>query len=121
MPSTPSKKTLIVPILMIAIGVGWLLTVQGVIPQVNWIYSLGTSAIGLLCFILFGFDKVSIVLGPFFLVASLLSVLRQTGQISLDSELPILVIVIGILLLIARFPFVPMPNWIDTSEPAKGS
>ena len=121
MPSSQSKKTLMVPILMIAIGVGWLLTVQGVVPQVNWIFTLGMSAIGLLCFILFGFDKVSIVLGPFFLVASLLSVLRQTGRISLDSELPILVILIGILLLIARFPFVPMPNWIDKSEPAKGS
>ena len=41
---------------------------------------------------------LSIVLGPFFIAGSLLSILRQRGYLHLDAEIPILVIMIGILL-----------------------
>jgi hypothetical protein len=54
---------------------------------------------------------VSVVPGPFFLLASLLSVLRQTGQLSLDVEVPVLFISIGVLLLVAQWPSIPKPEW----------
>jgi uncharacterized membrane protein len=111
MASKPDRKSLLLPVLLIAVGVGWLLTTIGVAPGINWIWTLGLAVIGFLVFVISGFDKVTVVIGPFFIVASLLSVLRQTDRIVVDVELPILVIVAGTLLLIARSESVPVPEW----------
>ncbi len=111
------SKSLAIPILIITVGVGWLLTVQGIAPQINWIWTLGMASIGVLCFVLLGFDKVSVVVGPVFLISSLMSVLRQTGYLTIDSEVPILVILIGVLLLVARMPQVPPPKWLSPVGP----
>jgi hypothetical protein len=108
-----TRKALAIPILIIAVGVGWLLTVQGFGPGINWVWTFGLGAIGILAFLVSGFDKVSVVVGPFFLLASLLSILRQTDQLSQDSEVPILVISIGVLLLIAQLPTIPRPGWFE--------
>ncbi|WP_299470044.1 hypothetical protein [uncultured Gimesia sp.] len=110
--SKSSKKTLILPLLIISIGSGWLLTTLEVMPGLNWIWVLGLAIIGLLAFAVSGIDKSTVVMGPFFLIASCLSVLRQTGQLSFDVEVPILVIVIGVLLLIARSKSIPLPEWM---------
>jgi hypothetical protein len=40
------------------------------------------------------------------------SVLRQTGHLQLDVELPALLTVAGLLLLIARRPSISMPSWL---------
>ncbi|QDT40077.1 hypothetical protein Pan241w_01300 [Gimesia alba] len=105
-----NRKTLVLPLLIIAIGSGWLLTTLGLVPGLNWIWVLGLAIIGLLSFAVSGLDKSSVVIGPFFLIASCLSVLRQTEQLSFDVEVPVLVIVIGVLLLIARSKSIPSPN-----------
>jgi hypothetical protein len=105
------RAPLVIPILIIIVGVGWLLTVRGFGPGINWIWTLGLGAIGILTFVLSGFDKVSVVVGPFLLLSSLLSVLRQTGGLDLDVEVPVLVITIGVLLLIAHLPAIPKPGW----------
>ena len=105
-----NKAPLVIPILIIIVGLGWLLTALGFGPGINWVWTLGLGVIGALTFVLSrGFDKVSVVIGPFFLLASLLSVLRQTGQLSLDIEVPVLVICIGALLLVAQLPAIPKP------------
>lgn len=106
------KKTLILPLLIISIGSGWLLTTLGIVPGINWIWTLGLAVVGLLSFAVSGIDKSTVVIGPFFLIASCLSVLRQTGRITLDVEVPILVIVIGCLLLVARSKSIPIPGWV---------
>jgi len=106
------KGPLVLSILIITIGVGWLLTVQGVGPGINWVWTLGLAVIGLLTFVLSGgLDKASIVIGPFFLVSSMLSVLRQTGRLETDLEVPLLVIVVGVLLFVAQLRIVPAPKW----------
>jgi hypothetical protein len=108
---------LVIPILIIIVGVGWLLTARSVVPGVNWVWTLGLGAIGILTFLLSGFDKVSVVVGPFLLLASLLSVLRQTGDLVLDIEVPVLVITVGVLLLVAQLPVIPKPGWfVPTSS-----
>jgi len=106
------RKTLLVPFLLIVIGVGWLLTTLGVAPGIDWIWTLGLATVGVLSFVVGGFDKFTFVAGVFFVVTSVLSVLRQTDRISFDVEVPILVILAGILLLIARHPAIPMPHWV---------
>lgn len=114
------RAPLVIPILIIVVGVGWLLTAQGFGPGINWVWTLGLGTIGILTFLTSkGFDKVSVVIGPFFLLASLLSVLRQSGRLSLDIEIPVLVISIGILLLLAQLPAIPKPGWF-VAQPAPG-
>lgn len=119
---TTDKKTLIVPLLLITIGTGWLLTNLGVAQQVDWVWTLGLIAVGLITFGVGGFDKVTVVVGPFFILASCLSFLRQTNRLQLEVEMPILVIFAGVLLLIARLRLVPPPKWIlqDATEARHG-
>ena len=108
----PDNKTLLIPILLITVGVGWLLTTLGVAPGIDWVWTLGLAVVGLLTVAVGGFDKVTVVIGPFFILASCLSILRQTDRLHLDIEVPILVIIVGILLLVARTPAIPIPKWI---------
>ena len=117
----PEKRTLIVPILLITLGFGWLLTTLAVAPGINWVWTLGLASVGLPTIALGGIDKATVVVGPFFIISSTLSILRQTGQLPLDVEVPILVIVTGILLLVARLPAVSVPEWIiqETKTPAR--
>ena len=107
-----NKATLILPVVLIALGSGWMLTTLGVAPGIEWAWTLGLAAVGLLAFAVSGFDKVSIVLGPLFIAASALSFLRQAGQLPIDLELPILLVLCGLLLLLARTPAIPLPAWL---------
>ncbi len=102
--------------LLITVGTGWLLSTLGIAPSINWVWTLGLAVVGLLTFVIGGVDKVTVVIGPFFILASTLSILRQTGRLSFDVEVPALVILSGILLIVARLPVIPTPKWI-TSEP----
>jgi hypothetical protein len=116
------RQSLVIPILIITVGVGWLLTAQGFAPGVNWIWTLGLAVVGILTLVVSkGFDKASVVIGPFFLLASLLSVLRQMGNVRLEIEVPLLVISIGVLLLVAQMPSVPKPGWFIESAPGEPS
>ena len=81
-------------------------------PQVDWAWTLAVAAVGVLAFVMGGIDKVTIVVGPFFIVASCLSLLRQTGRMSIDKEVPLLVITAGVLLLLARIKSIPAPSWL---------
>ncbi|NUQ64530.1 MAG: hypothetical protein HUU20_18855 [Pirellulales bacterium] len=105
-------KTIVLPVLLIAVGAGWLLTALGIAPGIDWVWTLGLAVVGFLAFVVGGFDKATFVAGTFFIVTSCLSVLRQTDRITIDVEVPILVMVAGVLLLIARHPAIPVPRWI---------
>lgn len=120
-PMKSDMKTLLVPIVLITIGAGWLLTTLGVAPGVDWVWTLGLAVVGLLAIAVGGLDKVSVVLGPFFIIASCLSILRQTGRLHIDVEIPILVILSGVLLLVARLRVIPIPKWILQGENGRHS
>lgn len=107
---------LLLPAMLIIVGSGQLLTTLGVAPGIDWVWTLGLAAIGVLAVTWGGLDKVSVVVGPFFIAASLLSILRQTGRLPVDVEVPILVILAGVLLLLARLPMVPPPDWIQPTK-----
>lgn len=110
--SNRAKAPMALAVLMITVGVGWLLSVQGIGPGIDWIWTLGLAVLGFGVFIASGgIDKMSVVVGPFFLVASILSVLRQTDKLSVNTETPILVILVGVLLLVAQLQFIPPPKW----------
>ena len=101
-------------IMLTAAGVGWLLMSLGVSTSVNWIWTLLLAALGIIAIVISGgLDKFSVVAGPFFLAASGLSILRQSGRLSDDVEVPILVIIVGVLLFIAQTKFIPLPRWFS--------
>lgn len=107
-----SKSTLGLGVLLITVGAGWLMSALNFLPAINWLWTLGLAVTGLTTFAMMGFDKVTAVVGPFFLLTGVLSVLRQTGHITLNIEVPVLVIASGILLLVSRLPQIPAPKWI---------
>lgn len=112
------KSSLTAGVLMITLGLGQLLSAMGVVPEINWVWTMFLAAAGVLVFILGGVNKVTIVLGPFFLFGSILSILRETGRIEVNVELPMLVILIGILILIAHHPSLPAPAWLLPVKPS---
>ena len=114
----PNKKFLVLPVLLITVGVGWLLTTLGVAEEIDWVPTLTLAVVGLLAFVVGGFNNATLVGGLFLLVTSFLSVLRQTGRISLNVEMPILVVFAGVLLLVAQHSAIPKAKWeIGSSEP----
>lgn len=106
------RSSLILGILLIAVGGGWLLSSLGFIPTVDWAWTLGLAVVGVLAVALSGFDKVSFVVGGFFGLASILSILRQMRLLSTEVEVPLLVLSAGVLLLAARSAAIPLPRWI---------
>jgi hypothetical protein len=112
-----SSFTIATPILVTAVGVGWLLTAQGIIAGVQWAWVIGLAALGAVMLCLKGLNKVSIVIGPSLILAGLLSILRQTGALSVDTEVPLLTMTIGLLWTSAHFLPLPQPSWILPDEP----
>ena len=111
-PATSSKSPLILAILIITVGIGRLLTALAIGPGINWVWSLGLAIIGLLAFVVGGrLDKWNVIIGPFFLIASFLSILRQSGTLNIEIEVPILLIVFGVLLFVAQLSSIPLPRW----------
>ncbi len=96
-------KKLLAPILVIIVGITWLLNVLGIMPGVDWIWTVGLATAGLLTIIIGKTSSATIITGPFLIVASICSILRQTDRLTLNREIPILIIVLGLLMLIAQF------------------
>ncbi len=108
-----SKGMVAIAVLVIALGVAWLLNTLNVIPGIDWIWTGGLGIAGILVLMMSGIDRVSVVIGPFLIVSSVLSVLRQTGRLRFDIEMPILAIMFGVLFLLAvALPF-PKPHFLD--------
>ena len=110
------NKKLIAPILTIIVGLTWLLNTLNIIPGVDWAWSIGLATVGILSVAVGGFNKVSIVTGPFLIIASVFYVMRQTGKINIDLEVPILVIVLGVLMLISQLSKLPLADALKEKE-----
>jgi hypothetical protein len=109
------RMRFLAPILITTVGTGWLLTARGVIPGVQWVWVLVLAVLG--AFVLFvGVDKVSIAVGPSLMAAAVLSMLRQTGWIAIDTEIPVLTIVVGSLWTAAYLLPVPLPSWVVAAQ-----
>ena len=114
-----SKSGLVLPILVIGLGVAWLLTSLKIVPDVDWVWTGGLGLCGILAMALGGMNKFSVVVGPFLLVGSVFSILRQTGRLSVDLELPILFIFFGILLLASYLMPLPLPDFLQPEDKPK--
>ncbi len=107
------KKTgMAMAVAIITIGAAWLLNNVGVLPAVEWVWTLGLAVTGILIIAVLGLDKATTVIGPFLIIGSVFSILRQTGRISINHEIPILVILFGVLLLVAVLLPLKHPEWL---------
>ena len=102
-----AKSEIAIPVVVLAVGIGWLVNSLAVIPNVDWIWSLGLGAAGALSLATGGINKGTAVIGPLLLMAAVLSVARQTGILELKLEVPLLVIVLGGLLLFSTLSNLP--------------
>lgn len=107
-----NRSSLVLATGLITVGTGSLLSSLGLMPQINWIWTLGLALTGGLTLALLGRDKVTVVAGPFFILTSALSVLRQVGHLSFDVEVPVLVLASGVLVLLSRLQSIPNPKWL---------
>ena len=113
-------RQLAVPILIILVGTAWLLNVLDIIPGVDWVWPIGLAAAGIVTVARGGINRHTIVIGPFLIAASVCSVLRQTHRLPADREVPILIIVLGVLLLLACLLRLPPPKAIEPDKKQQG-
>jgi hypothetical protein len=110
------RKRFVVPVLVILLGITWLLNVLEIVPGIDWIWTIGLAAIGILSIILGKIDKLTIVVGPWFVAASICSLLRQTDKLEINREVPILTIILGCLLLLSAILKLPASTILTNKE-----
>jgi hypothetical protein len=91
-----SKESVIIAAMIVAFGAFWLLSELKWLPPFHWVWTLGLAGAGLLTLVIGGINKQTMVVGPYLLICAVFSVLRQTGQIALRVEIPVLVITFGL-------------------------
>lgn len=112
----PTRKAFIMPLLVTSFGIAWLLKQSEIAPTVDWIWAIFLAVVGILIPLVVGLDKVTVVVGPGFLVACCLTLLRQSETLKPDLEVPILVIAVGGLMIIALLPTIPKAKWLDGKD-----
>lgn len=109
------KTGITIGVLAIGTGAAWLLNLKNVMG-IDWVLSVLLGLGGILVLALSGFNKLSIVVGPLLMAGGVTSVLRQSGRLSGDLEIPVLLIVFGVLFLIAQFRFIPLPEFMKSDQ-----
>jgi hypothetical protein len=108
-----AMKQLVFPTLVTGLGVAWLLNSLGILPSVDWIYSLGLALTGLVVFFWLGWNKLTVPLGGFLLASGVAAALRQAGAVEAAVVYPVLTIVLGGLLFASVSSRVPLPGWVE--------
>ena len=63
-------QSIVISLVTIALGTAWLLNTLDIIPGVNWIWTVGLGLAGVLLLAMGGVNRLTIVTGPFLVVAS---------------------------------------------------
>ena len=114
-----NAKRLAAPILVIVLGITWLLNVLEVLPGVDWIWTLGLAAVGLITLLVGGVNRLTMVVGPFLMVSSVCALLRQMGKLPANREVPILTITLGVLMLLVQLSKLPSSELFKADETEK--
>jgi hypothetical protein len=108
----PPRSLIVVAALVTALSAGWLLSGLGVMPEVDWVWTLGLAVAGVLALALGGIDRFTMTVGPFLLIAAAGSLLRQSGLLPLKVEFPAVMMTFGLLLLVNLLLPIPTPGWM---------
>ncbi len=86
--------------LIIIVGVFWLLMAMDILPPIQWVWSGALFAAGIYITLFEKGNRAMAVVGPFLILLSVLSVLRQMDLMRLEIELPVAVIGFGVISLV---------------------
>lgn len=101
---------------LVAVGVGWLLDTLDPIPKIEWVWTIGLVAAGVLVLIFGGLNKATLVLGPALLCASVLTTLEQLEYVEENLRWPIMVCAVGVLLLLVFVLPIPIPEMLKRND-----
>jgi hypothetical protein len=110
------KSLIVLACCLIALGVGWLMDGLGFLPIVDWVWVSALAIAGLATLALGGVNKVTLTIGPFLLAAAAGSAMRQGKVVTAEIELPLLVLLLGILILANLVLPVPNPRWYQPAS-----
>lgn len=96
------------PVTLIVVGVVWLVWYFGWFPDIDWLIAAGLAAGGVAVMIFDGITKSSVVIGPFMIASGIAWALHDRYRISWSILIPSMLIVLGVLMLIARSPRIPV-------------
>jgi hypothetical protein len=97
----------IIPALVAGLGVLWMLDVLGMTPPLGMVWIVGLAGIGIGIFASRGFNKETFPWGGFFFACAACSLLRQLDVLEFKVELPLLLIILGVLLAINQTGIIP--------------
>jgi len=106
-----------IPVTLIAVGLGWLLWELRLFPDVDWIISLGFIAAGIAVMVIDGINKNSVVIGPFLIAIGIAWFMHDRYGTIWRFIIPVMLVLLGVLMLIARSPRVPERRTSQRSEP----
>ena len=95
------------PITLIVVGSAWLLWYFRLFPDIDWIIAVGFVLGGSAVSYLDGMTKNSIVAGPILIASGIAWALHDRWRVTWFVLMPMLLVLLGVLMLIARRPNIP--------------
>lgn len=95
------------PITLICIGLIWLVWRMGWFPDKDWLIGMGFIAAGVATLVMDGITKNSVVVGPFLAAVGAAWLIRDEYRVAWSLILPLLLILLGGLMLLARLGAIP--------------
>lgn len=92
------------PALLFSFGAIWLMHNLGWIPDADWLRIVAPAIIGIVLFVLNGVTRTTIVVSPILLLVSLMQYLHDFYAIERKLMMPVLLMVAGLLMVVARLP-----------------
>ena len=100
-------KDAALPITLIVVGLIWLCWYFGWFRDVDWLISLGFIAGGIGVMVMDRITKNSIVVGPLLIAIGIAWLVNDRYRVSWSLLIPLLLVLVGVLMLIARNPAIP--------------
>jgi len=102
------------PITLIVVGSAWLLWYFRLFPDIDWIIAAGLILGGMMVLFLDGVTKKSVVSGPFLIASGIAWALHDRLRVTWFVLFPMLLVLLGVLMLIARRPNIPERRMRET-------
>lgn len=88
-------KKILLPLTILLIGFCWLLSAMGVLGRVDWAWTGLLAVSGVVVTLADKLNQFNLTLGLFLVYCAIMAALRQSGVITLEVEVPLIVIGFG--------------------------
>jgi hypothetical protein len=102
-----TMRTASLPVALIVFGIAWLLWYFRMFPDIDWIIAAGMAVAGIAILAFDRITKTSVVTGPFLIAAGIAWFVHDKYRYTWYVLIPMLLILLGLLMLIARLPQIP--------------